>query len=191
MRKCISWDIFSPRYMSNVTGELRNVVQVTKSAGWVFVSFDDKAKVRGLWSVSITKCLPSSWCWKWRTDKYIARSLRLNVLYWCLASLSWQEKNAKGLVVPLTPCWRIEPMAESDASTVKDKSASGTGWAKEEMELNPSWPIQKKIIHLQLILFQHFFFLLCLQQSSQRLVCTVRYEPSIKIHHAKKVTQLM
>ena len=58
-------------------------------------------------------------------------------------------------------------MAESDASTVKDKGASGTGCANEEIELNYFFTNSKEDNASSVNTILALFFLLCLQQNSQ------------------------
>ena len=75
-------------------------------------------------------------------------------------------------------------MAESDASTIKNKSASGTGCSKEEMELNSFLTTSKEDNASSVNTIWAFFFYCAFNKTvrgSKQFVRTVRYELSIKI----------
>lgn len=63
----------------------------------------------------------SNWVWKYQTAKQITKNL-----YLYSADFNCWEKNTNGWVQPLTVCWSSALTAKYDASTVKDKGASGT-----------------------------------------------------------------
>ena len=118
--------------MPDICSKLRNKNQgdVLNCLGVCRSGRDEKAYVKGLWSVRMWNVRPSTKCWKCLIDKYTARSSRSKVLYRDSAGLSFLEKYEMGHQSFPMYCWRTAPTAMSEASVMMLLGVSGFGCEK-------------------------------------------------------------
>jgi hypothetical protein len=85
----------------------------------------------GLWSVSIENSRPSSMCLKCRIPAVQASSSLSKAEYRCWVGLSFFEKNPNGCQLEEGEgrCCRAAPTWFAEASTMRQISAPGAGWA--------------------------------------------------------------
>ena len=118
--------------MADICSKLRNKNQgdVLNCLGVCRSGRDEKAYVKGLWSVRMWNVRPSTKCRKCLIDKYTARSSRSKVLYRDSAGLSCLEKYEMGHQSFPMYCWRTAPTAMSEASVMMLVGVSGFGCEK-------------------------------------------------------------
>src|SRR5450830_165094 len=101
------------------------------------------AETKGLWSELRRKFRPSSKYRKWRMALKAANSSLSKVLYFSSAVDSFLLKKASGRHDPLSNCCKTPQTCMSEASTAKESTAFGLGWAKVVQSCNAAFATPK------------------------------------------------